>query len=179
MNRPYMTLEDLASANVQLARLNQLAQGMRHAAEDARRAKEEFVANVSHELRTPPNMIVGFSEMMLQAPQTYGKKIPSALLADLAVIQRNSQHLSSLIDDVLDLSQIEVGKMALTKERVAFQEVVQAAVTAVRPLFDSKGLHLKTEVPGDLPLVFCDRTRIREVVLNLLSNAGRFTEHGG
>ncbi len=80
---------------------------------------------------------------------------------------------------MLDLSQIEAGQMALTKEYVAFADVVTAAVTAVRPLFDSKGLYLKTEIAPDLPPVFCDATRIREVMLNLLSNAGRFTETGG
>jgi CheY-like chemotaxis protein/anti-sigma regulatory factor (Ser/Thr protein kinase) len=100
-------------------------------------------------------------------------------LADLTVVLRNSQHLSSLIDDVLDLSQIEAGQMALTKERVSLAEIVEAAAIAVRPLFASKGLALQTAIPEDLPLVFCDRTRIREVVLNLLSNAGRFTEQGG
>jgi len=172
-------LADLADANLQLTRLNQLTQALRRAAEDARSAKEQFVANVSHELRTPLNMIVGFSEMILQAPETYGKKIPASLLADLAVILRNSQHLSSLIDDVLDLSQIEAGKMALTKERVPLQEIVEAATIAVRPLFESKGLYLQTDIPEELPPILCDRTRIREVLLNLLSNAGRFTEHGG
>lgn len=173
------TLEDLADANQQLTRLNRLAQAMRQAAEDARTAKEQFVANVSHELRTPLNMITGFSEMITQAPEVYGGDIPPALLADLDVILRNSQHLSKLIDDVLDLSQIEAGQMALTKERVALHEIVQTATIAVRPLFDSKGLSLETEVPDDLPPVFCDRTRVGQVVLNLLSNAGRYTERGG
>jgi len=172
-------LEDLADANRQLTRLNAVAQGLRQVAEDARRAKEQFVANVSHELRTPLNMIVGFSEMIVQAPDIYGGNIPSNLLADLDVVLRNSQHLSKLIDDVLDLSQIEAGQMALTKERASLQELVEAATIAVRPLFDSKGLYLKVEIPDDLPLVFCDPTRIRQVVLNLLSNAGRFTQRGG
>ncbi len=172
-------LADLAEANVQLTRLNNLAQSLRQAAEEARRAKERFVANVSHELRTPLNMVIGFSETILQAPETYGGRIPPALLADLAVILRNSQHLSDLLDDVLDLSQIEAGQMALTKERVAISELVEAATVAVRPLYVSKGLYLESEVAPDLPPVFCDRTRIREVLLNLLSNAGRFTERGG
>jgi len=172
-------LQDLADANLQLARLNSLAQALRRDAEEARRAKEEFVANVSHELRTPLNMIIGFSEMILEAPETYGRNIPPALLADLAVIHSNSQHLSSLIDDVLDLSQIEVGQMSLTRERTALREIVEAAAIAVRPLFEAKGLYLEIEISEDLPLIYCDRTRIREVVLNLLSNAGRFTERGG
>lgn len=172
-------LEDLADANVRLTRLNRLAQGLRQTAEEARRAKEEFVANVSHELRTPLNMIIGFSEMIMQAPDVYGGDIPPNLLADLDVILRNSQHLSRLIDDVLDLSQIEADQVALTRERVSFQEIAEAAIIAVRPLFDSKGLYLEAEIEEDLPPVFCDSTRIRQVVLNLLSNAGRFTEYGG
>ncbi|MBI2940133.1 MAG: response regulator [Chloroflexi bacterium] len=172
-------LEDLSRANVQLTRLNRLAQALRQAAEDARRVKEEFVANVSHELRTPLNMIIGFSEMIAKAPQSYAGNLPPALLADISVILRNSQHLANLIDDVLDLSQIEAGRMALTKERVALAEIVEAATIAVRPLFGPKGLYLETEVGDDLPLVLCDRTRIREVLLNLLSNAGRYTKHGG
>lgn len=173
------TLKDLEEANLQLTRLNNLAQGLRHVAEEARRMKEQFVANVSHELRTPLNMIVGFSEMIMRSPDIYDGDLPPGLLADLDVIHRNSQHLSRLIDDVLDLSQVEAEQVALTKERVTFQEVVSAAVVAVRPLFDSKGLSLEAEIPDDLPKVLCDPTRIRQVVLNLLSNAGRFTARGG
>jgi len=147
------TLEDLADANLQLTRLNRLAQGLRQDAERARSAKQEFVANVSHELRTPLNMIVGFSEMMMQAPNIYGRDIPQDLLADLDVILRNSQHLSKLIDDVLDLSQIEAERVALTRERVSLREIVEAAALAVRPLFDSKELYLKVDVPAGLPAV--------------------------
>jgi signal transduction histidine kinase/DNA-binding response OmpR family regulator len=173
------TLEDLTNANINLTRLNQLANGLRQIAEDERQAKEQFVANVSHELRTPLNMIIGFCEMILKVPETYGRAIPINLLADLQVVLRNSQHLSSLIDDVLDLSQIEAGQMALMKERVDLADLVQSVTIAVRPLYESKRLNLETEVPDDLPRVYCDRTRIREVLLNLLSNAGRFTERGG
>ncbi len=172
-------LADAQHANVQLTRMNRLADGLRQTAEDARRIKEQFVANVSHELRTPLNMIIGFSEIIVNQPQTYGERIPPALLADLDVVLRNSRHLSSLIDDVLDLSQIEANQMALTKEHVRVNDIITAATTAVRGLFASKGLYLRAELADDLPEVFCDNTRIREVVLNLLSNAGRFTERGG
>ncbi len=171
--------EDLYQANQELARLSDRLKAMAQAAEEARRVKEEFVANVSHELRTPLNMIIGFSEMITQAPQVYGAELPPALLADIAAIQRNSQHLASLVDDVLDLSQIEAGRMALSKEWASIQEIIEAAVSAVQPLFESKGLSLEIEVPPDLPALFCDSMRIRQVMLNLLSNAGRFTEKGG
>jgi signal transduction histidine kinase/DNA-binding response OmpR family regulator len=171
--------EDLIQANRELARLSGRLKAMHRIAEEARRAKEEFVANVSHELRTPLNMIIGFSEVILRAPQTYGGRIPKALLADLAVIYRNAEHLSELVDDVLDLSRLEADQMAITREYVDFREIVETATTAVRPLLDSKGLSLRVDVPEDLPPVFCDRTRVREVLLNLLSNAGRFTDHGG
>lgn len=172
------TLGDLNNANQQLTRLNRLAQNLYHTAEEARRAKEQFVANVSHELRTPLNMILGFGEMIINSPRMYGRKIPPAMLADLSVIVRNSQHLSSLIDDVLDLSQIEAGQMAITREHVLLDEVIESAVTAVRPLYETKGLYLRTEIQAGIN-IFCDRTRIREVLINLLSNAGRFTEQGG
>ena len=101
------------------------------------------------------------------------------MLADLEIVLRNSQHLSSLIDDVLDLSQIEAGQMALMKERAALGEIVDEAVTAVQPLFNSKGLTLRRDIPLNLPKLYCDRIRIRQVLLNLLSNAGRFTDRGG
>jgi signal transduction histidine kinase/CheY-like chemotaxis protein len=172
-------VKDLAHANLQMSRLNDLAQGLRQSAEAARTAKEQFVANVSHELRTPLNMIIGFSEMILQTPDMYGGVIPSKLLADLAVIYRNAEHLADLINDVLDLSQIEADQMALAKEYVQFPEIVKTAAQVVRPLYESKGLYLKVDMPDTLPVVFCDPTRMREVLLNLLSNAGRFTELGG
>jgi len=171
--------EDLTHANRELARLSDRLKAMYQIAEEARRVKEEFVANVSHELRTPLNMIVGFSEMIAQSPQVYGDRLPPALLADITAIQRNSQHLTKLVNDVLDLSQIDAGRMALSKEQVSLREIVNEAVEVVQPLFESKGLYLDAEISEDLPCVLCDSTRIRQVVINLLSNAGRFTEEGG
>ncbi len=173
------TQEDLVLANRELARLSDRLKLANQVAEGARRAKEEFVANVSHELRTPLNMIIGFAETITQSPRLYGTRLPPALLADIAVIQRNSMHLSRLVDDVLDLSQVETGRMALTLERASIQEVIESAVTVVKPLYETKKLFLRVETAADLPEVLCDRTRIRQVVINLLSNSGRFTDNGG
>ncbi|MBC7235737.1 MAG: hybrid sensor histidine kinase/response regulator [Chloroflexi bacterium] len=173
------TQEDLLLANRELARLSNWLDTLRQAAEEARQAKAEFVANVSHELRTPLNMIIGFSEMIIQNPQIYSGAVSPALLADIAVIHRNSQHLASLVDDVLDLSAVESGRVSLHKEWVSLLEIVAEAQEAVRPLYESKGLALKAQVPEDMPPLYCDATRIRQVILNLLSNAGRFTEQGG
>jgi signal transduction histidine kinase/CheY-like chemotaxis protein len=170
---------DLVLANRELARLSDRLKAMHQVAEEARRAKEEFVANVSHELRTPLNMIIGFSEMITQSPQVYGAELPPALLADIAAIQRNSQHLASLVNDVLDLSQVEAGRMALSKEWTSLQEIIGEATLAVWAMLESKKLSLEVDVPTDLPPVFCDSIRIHQVVLNLVSNAGRFTERGG
>lgn len=171
--------EDLLQANRELARLSDRLQAMYRVAEEARQAKEEFVANVSHELRTPLNMIISFSEMITQSPEIYGDHLPSALLADVSAIQRNSRHLSELVDDVLDLSQVEAGRMALSKEWVCLAEIIQDATISVRALFEQRKLYLQTQIEPDLPQIFCDGTRIKEVLINLLSNAGRFTEQGG
>ncbi len=173
------TQADLVLANQELARVSERLRAMAEVAEQARRAKEEFVANVSHELRTPLNMIIGFSEMITKAPGVYGGDLPPKLLADIEIILSSSRHLASLVDDVLDLSQVDAGRMALSRQWASVREIVAAAAAAVTPLFESKGLSLETDVPEDLPQLYCDRVRIRQVVLNLLSNAGRYTESGG
>ncbi|MHB1294162.1 MAG: ATP-binding protein [Anaerolineae bacterium] len=172
-------LEDLESANRHTVRLNEMLITARQAVEQARQAKEEFVANVSHELRTPLNMIIGFSDMILEAPQVYSRRLPSALLADVAAIKRNSQHLASLVDDVLDLAEADSGYTQLAQKPASMADILREATEAVQVLFDQKHLSLDLEVSTDLPLVLCDRRRIRQVVLNLLSNAGRMTEKGG
>lgn len=173
------TVAELKGANVQLNSLNKLAQNLRQIAETERSAKAQFVANVSHELRTPLNMIMGYTEMITQSPHMYDVPLPGALLADLAVVQRNADQLSRLVNDVLDMSQIESDQMALTRESVDFREVVEFVIAAVTPLFKRKNLYLRHEIHDDIHYVFCDRTRIQEVLLNILSNAGRFTEQGG
>ncbi len=171
--------EDLLRANQELTRLSSRLRDLHQIAEEARQAKEVFVANVSHELRTPLNMIIGFSELITQTPEIYGAELPPALLSDIASIQRNSQHLSELVNDVLDLSRLEADRMSLSKSWTDISEVIHDAALTVQPLFESKGLYLHLNIPADLPPVFCDSTRIRQVIINLLSNAGRFTEQGG
>ncbi len=171
--------EDLAEAYRQLAKLNELVRASRLEAEAARRAKEQFVANVSHELRTPLNMIIGFTEMILNSPTAYGAPLPKALLSDIRIVHRNSQHLSQLVNDVLDLSQIEAGQLSLSREWTEAAAIAREAVEAVEPLYRAKGLSLEMEASTTLPPVYCDRLRIRQILLNLLSNAGRFTTSGG
>jgi signal transduction histidine kinase/CheY-like chemotaxis protein len=172
-------LKDLAEANQQMARLNQILNTARYQAEEGERVKTEFVANVSHELRTPLNMIIGYSEMILNMPAAYGKRLPQALVADIAAIHRNSEHLIHLINDVLDISQIEVKRMALNKEWLVLGEVIAEAVSAIQPLLTSKQLYCHVELCPEPLVLFGDRTRLRQVLLNLLSNAARYTDKGG
>jgi signal transduction histidine kinase/CheY-like chemotaxis protein len=171
--------EDQALANKELKRLTDQLDILYQRAEEARKTKEEFVANVSHELRTPLNMIIGFSDVIMKNPKMYGENIPGALLADIASIHRNSQHLSRLVDDVLDLSQVEAQKIAITKDWASIIDIIQEALGAVQALYTSKGLYLRSELPENCPPIFCDSTRLRQVVINLLSNAGRYTVTGG
>ena len=170
---------DLSKANQELARLASRMKILQRIAEESRQAKTEFVSNVSHELRTPLNMIIGFTEVITKSPQLYGGRLSTALMADISAIQRNSQHLLTLVNDVLDLSQVEAGQMALSKEWSSVDKIVQSAMEVVQGLYDSKGLYLSLEEPEPLPQVFCDQIRVRQVIINLLSNAGRFTTHGG
>lgn len=172
-------LEDLDLAHREVIRLNDLLTAAREAVEEARRAKEEFVANVSHELRTPLNMVIGFSDEILERPELYSEHLPTELLADVEVIKRNSEHLARLVDDVLDLVEADTGFTRLSKDWTSIEQVVRHAEESVSLFFERKGLQLAVDVPPDLPPVWCDHTRIRQVVLNLLSNAARFTERGG
>ena len=171
--------DDLLHSNHELARLTQRLEVLKGEAEEARRVKENFVANISHELRTPLNMIIGFCDMISESPQLYGGRLPPMLMADIAIIRRNSQQLANLVNDVLDLSFVESGRMALSKEPAVLQSIVAEAVEAVRPLYESKGLYLDVQAPERPVPVVCDPARIRGVLLNLLSNAGRFTARGG
>lgn len=181
--------EDLIQANRELARLSGRLKVLERIAEEARQAKTEFVANVSHELRTPLNMIIGFADVIARSPQVYGGRVPPALLTDIAAIRRNAEHLATLVNDVLDLSQVEAGRMALSRDWVALEPTITAALAVVKSLFEARRLYLKAEIlpdpakpeaaPTDLSPVYCDETRIRQVIINLLGNAGRFTEQGG
>ncbi len=172
-------LKSLDEAYVRLERANEALIFAREAAEKAYRFKAEFVANVSHELRTPLNLIVGFSEMMATAPESYrGKRLPSEYRGDVMAIYHSARHLSDLIDDVLDLSQIEAGRLPITREPTELGGIVREAVDIIRGLAEAKGLRLELDLAPGLPTLRLDRTRIRQVLLNLLSNATRFTDHG-
>jgi len=172
-------LADLAQANRQLALMNEKLSAARQVAEEAQKAKAAFVAKVSHEFRTPLNMIIGLTDLLLETPDVYGPQLPPALYEDLEIVRRNCEHLSAMVNDVLDLSQMEAGRLALHRERVNLAEIVDRAVAVVRPLLDKKHLSLQVMLPPDLPEIYCDRTRIRQVIVNLLSNAARYTEQGG
>ncbi|GAB4563926.1 MAG: hypothetical protein Kow0047_13210 [Anaerolineae bacterium] len=172
-------LGDLDRAYYRLRRANEALAWARQQAEQAREAKARFVANVSHELRTPLNLIIGFSEMMVTAPESYGAPLPAAYRGDLNAIYRNAKHLSDLIEDVLSLSQIEADRVSLNREQFDLRQVVESAADMVRGMVEAKGLRLIVNAPSKPIPVLMDVTRIRQVVLNLLSNAARFTTEGG
>ena len=151
----------------------------RREAEDARQAKSRFVANISHELRTPLNIIVGFAEMLCTSPEMYGDyPWPPALREHILAIWRNAEHILSLVDDVLDLAQIEVSRLPVVPEPTDLAQLVRDALITVSQLLRDSGLELRVSLSDDLPMIDVDHTRIRQVLLNLINNAIRFTPQG-
>jgi signal transduction histidine kinase/CheY-like chemotaxis protein len=172
-------LKNLDDAYVRLEWANEALIFAREAAQKAYQFKAEFVANVSHELRTPLNLITGFSEMMATSPESYrGTPLPSEYRGDVVAIYRSARHLMDLINDVLDLSKIESGRLPIRRESADLAEIVHEATEIVQGLADSKGLALLVDLPSEPIPLFLDRTRIRQVLLNLLTNAVRFTDTG-
>ncbi|PID85928.1 MAG: hypothetical protein CSB13_05525 [Chloroflexi bacterium] len=146
----------------------------------ARQLKEQFAANISHELRTPLSIILGFSEVMYLSPELYDPEpLPPTLMRDVSQIYRNSRHLLDMIDDILDLSRFEMVGFTLKKEPTNIANLISEATTIVGNLFEkSEEVNLVVNIAPNLPLIDTDQTRIRQVLLNLLNNAQRFTEVG-
>jgi signal transduction histidine kinase/DNA-binding NarL/FixJ family response regulator len=144
-------------------------------AESASRAKSTFLANMSHELRTPLTGIIGYSELIQRDVERSGQ---TELLSDLMRIHKAGNHLLAIINDILDLSKIEAGKMAIYAERVDIAVLLRDVVTTARPLIEQNSNTIEVHVPDDLGIIYADPTKLRQILLNLLSNAGKFTEHG-
>jgi len=147
----------------------------KEAAEVANRAKSEFLANMSHELRTPLNAIIGYSEMLLEDAAAQGL---DEFAPDLKKIKVASKHLLAVITDILDLSKIEAGKMQLHLEDFDLGSVIEGVVGTVEPLAAKNGNQLKVECGDNMGSMHADLTKIRQVLLNLLSNASKFTKGG-
>jgi PAS domain S-box-containing protein len=147
----------------------------RRDAEAANSAKSQFLANMSHELRTPLNAIIGYSEMLQEEVADLGQ---TALVPDLGKIHTAGRHLLALINDVLDLSKIEAGKMELLLEDFDVQAMVDEVATTVRPLIDKNSNRLEVHCPPEVGGMRGDLTKVRQMLLNLLSNASKFTSDG-
>jgi signal transduction histidine kinase len=151
--------------------LQRLNDQLQHASE----AKSNFLANMSHELRTPMNAILGFVEMALD--EIYGE-VPPHLKEPLTDIQTNGKHLLRLINDVLDLSKIEAGRMELVLAEYSVQDVVETVRSSLQSLALEKGLEFATTAGEDIPLAFGDGRRIAQCLTNLVGNALKFTKRG-
>lgn len=145
--------EDLKSAYQTQELLNQRLVVLRQIAEEAHQAKAAFVAKISHEFRTPLNMIIGLIDTLVEAPEVYDEPIPPRLYQILEIVQRNSDHLADMINDVLDLSQAEVSHLALHQEWVDLAiELERSLLMVVRPLLEQKALNLQINIADDFPL---------------------------
>ena len=148
----------------------------KEAAEAASRTKSEFLAKMSHELRTPLNAVIGYSEMLLEDAESDDQQAQQ--IADLRRINSAGKHLLSLVTDVLDLSKIEAGKMDVAAQPFDLNTFVDDVAATCRPLVMDKGNDLVVQRRGDLSVVIGDATKLRQAVLNLLSNAAKFTHRG-
>jgi len=147
----------------------------KHAAEEANRAKSTFLANMSHELRTPLNAIIGYSEMLEEETRDSGK---IENVQDLRKIQTAGKHLLSLINDVLDLSKIEAGKMVLHLETFEVSQVIEEMVTTLQPAAAKNDNSIHVHLADNVNMMRADITKVRQILFNLLSNACKFTDHG-
>jgi len=147
----------------------------RREAEDASKAKSQFLASMSHELRTPLNAIIGYSEMVQEEAEELGA---SGLATDVTRIRTAGRHLLALINDILDLSKIEAGKMELHRETFDLAALVDEILATAQPLIEKNANRLELQCPPGIGTMHADLTKVRQMVLNLLSNAAKFTDHG-
>lgn len=146
-------------------------------AESANKSKTEFLANMSHELRTPLNAIIGFSEVILH--KIHGPMTPNEYTNYVDDIHRSGKHLLAVINDVLDMVKAEAGSTALNIESLAVQDVVADALAQVKNKADERGIHLLDDIKTDVPTLRTDETKLRQVLINILANAVKFTPRDG
>jgi PAS domain S-box-containing protein len=148
-----------------------------HAAEAANRSKSEFVANMSHELRTPLNAIIGFSEIM--ANEFMGPVGSPKYLEYAKDINGSGSHLLEIINTMLDLSKVEAGKFELQEDTIDVPEAVNACLTLIKGQAEKRGVHLENNTPEGLPALIADQRNLKQILLNLLTNAIKYTPAGG
>lgn len=176
LERLNVTNQVLVDRESALTSASAAAEAAKEAAEQANTAKSDFLANMSHELRTPLSAIIGYSEMM-------GEEIAdgcaaSELVADIGKVERNARHLLGLINDVLDLSKVESGKMEVYAEDFAVEDMLRDVAGSVATLVGKKGNTLEMQFAPGLGRMHSDLTKARQVLFNFLSNAAKFTEGG-
>ncbi|MDP8254678.1 MAG: ATP-binding protein [Candidatus Alcyoniella australis] len=141
----------------------------------ANRLKNEFLANMSHELRTPLNAILGYADLLVDG--VYGD-LNERQIDSLARVKANSQNLLALINDILDMSKLEAGRMRLYIENVTFNQLVSEMLTSIKPLFERKKISIAVDLDEQIPILRTDRSKLQQILLNLISNALKFTDEG-
>jgi signal transduction histidine kinase/DNA-binding response OmpR family regulator/PAS domain-containing protein len=169
------TLSDQVAVAIDNARSFELSQQAVMEMREADRLKSQFLANMSHELRTPLNSIIGFSRVILKG---IDGPVTDLMQQDLTAIYNSGQHLLGLINDILDSAKIEAGKMELAFDEVNISDLVHSVLSTMSGLIKDKPIEMRQLIEPNTPTVRADAIRIRQVMINLLSNAAKFTEEG-
>jgi signal transduction histidine kinase len=167
--------EELKLKNEEIEKIASELHQTRETAEIAVRAKSDFLANMSHELRTPLNAIIGYSEMLQEMAED---PVDDKFLSALKTIREAGKRLLDLVDDILDISRIESGKMDLFLEHFDIRALVDEVQSTILPLVDKNGNKLLVKFENDPGMMLADLTKVRQALFNLLSNAGKFTRNG-
>jgi signal transduction histidine kinase/CheY-like chemotaxis protein/CHASE3 domain sensor protein len=170
-----MNLESTKKLSSEVATKNNELNGKNAELEKAYRVKSDFLSNMSHELRTPLNSIIGFTSVLLGQ---HGDPLTADQVKALEKVLKNGKHLLELINDILDFSKIEAGRTQINLSTDEVENVVSNAMVTVEPMVNAKGVKLVQEVEPDLPQLNTDTLKVKQILLNLLSNAAKFTEQG-